>query len=540
MGLEPTRLLDALVFEDQAAATFKDVVRPLLTDPDAPIPDDAVALELVTLAGRAVTQALNGAPWRLALDRRARGQLIGEIVAAFANAVARLQDQTARADAEAEISHHVRTERINGFADIAGLAGVFNEVATEVAFFRHNSTLAARSVAAISDTVGSLVAGVEAIDAANGAVARATTAVVGDLSEGRAALGSAAGAISDVTAAARASSAMTERLVGSFDRIAEILTSIDSIARQTNLLALNATIEAARAGDAGRGFAVVAGEVKALAGETTAATVTITDQIEDMRAVIHALGTATASAEALAGEASGSVERSVDLIAGVSAAVQRIDDGIRDMSAVTAQQSDALAKAASEAARVTAQCATNDRLLGEVGGRIAEANAFFKEKAAARFEATSARSLCQMAKLDHIFFRKRVTDVLAGFDSWDAKEVPDHHSCRLGKWYDTVRDEVIRAHPTFKALVTPHEAVHRAAREALAAHAAGRAADAHDRVEALKQASRSVIAGLDEVSRLIGSMDTDGEPNRATGMRRLKLTVGDCCAPATGRRFVAG
>lgn len=54
--------------------------------------------------------------------------------------------------------------------------------------------------------------------------------------------------------------------------VSRAAASIDAIAKQTNLLSLNATIEAARAGDAGRGFAVVAGEVKSLAGQTSAVT----------------------------------------------------------------------------------------------------------------------------------------------------------------------------------------------------------------------------------------------------------------------------
>ncbi|WP_375451932.1 PAS domain S-box protein [uncultured Devosia sp.] len=54
-------------------------------------------------------------------------------------------------------------------------------------------------------------------------------------------------------------------------RIADIVTNIDSIAFQTNILALNAAVEAARAGDAGRGFAVVAAEVRTLAQQSTTA-----------------------------------------------------------------------------------------------------------------------------------------------------------------------------------------------------------------------------------------------------------------------------
>jgi methyl-accepting chemotaxis protein len=66
--------------------------------------------------------------------------------------------------------------------------------------------------------------------------------------------------------------ALVQALSGAAAQIGDIVGIISGLAKQTNLLALNATIEAARAGEAGRGFAVVASEVKALAGQTAAAT----------------------------------------------------------------------------------------------------------------------------------------------------------------------------------------------------------------------------------------------------------------------------
>jgi methyl-accepting chemotaxis protein len=88
--------------------------------------------------------------------------------------------------------------------------------------------------------------------------------------------------------AANQTSAMAETFKGEVARIENVVGTIDAIAAQTNLLALNATIEAARAGEAGRGFAVVAGEVKALAGEVTRATGTISTSVHQALAASEA------------------------------------------------------------------------------------------------------------------------------------------------------------------------------------------------------------------------------------------------------------
>lgn len=78
--------------------------------------------------------------------------------------------------------------------------------------------------------------------------------------------------------------AIVTRLDEASKRINKTVALIRAVATQTNLLALNATIEAARAGEAGRGFSVVAAEVKALAGQTAAATEEIINQVDEIQA----------------------------------------------------------------------------------------------------------------------------------------------------------------------------------------------------------------------------------------------------------------
>ncbi|MDD3268855.1 MAG: methyl-accepting chemotaxis protein [Syntrophomonadaceae bacterium] len=128
-------------------------------------------------------------------------------------------------------------------------------------------------------------------------------------------------------------SAVIQGLSNKTQEIGEIITVITNIAGQTNLLALNAAIEAARAGEAGRGFAVVAEEVRKLAEETGAATLSIRSIITDVQSQVeHAVGEVK-EVEKLVKEQGESLGESVNAFREIENGASDIDNSIQDISA---------------------------------------------------------------------------------------------------------------------------------------------------------------------------------------------------------------
>jgi methyl-accepting chemotaxis protein len=129
-----------------------------------------------------------------------------------------------------------------------------------------------------------------------------------------------------------------QRLSAAAESMRSIVQLISDITGQINLLALNATIESARAGEAGRGFAVVAAEVKNLANQAKQATDKIEQEIGNLNGI--------------SGDVVSALETIKKAIQNVSEYVTSTAAAVEEQSAVTAEMSTGMQRAAAVAAGI--------------------------------------------------------------------------------------------------------------------------------------------------------------------------------------------
>jgi methyl-accepting chemotaxis protein len=62
----------------------------------------------------------------------------------------------------------------------------------------------------------------------------------------------------------------------------------------------------------------------------------------------------------------------------------------------------------------------------------------------------------ELTKNDHVAFVQHIADAVAGNAHMNVGDLTTHHTCRLGRWYDTVADRVLVDLPSFRALAPVH------------------------------------------------------------------------------------
>ena len=245
--------------------------------------------------------------------------------------------------------------------------------------------------------------------------------------------------------------------------------------------------------------------MKNLANQTARSTEDIAQRIaalrEGMTTIQRTMQVSTdavAEGEAAITEASGQMGLIVDQVGSVS---QRM----MEISGILGQQKGASSEIATSIGHVADTAAESDRLVQKISGNMHRSTEQFSQNARDLFSGTSDIELCYMAKIDHVLFKQRVVDTCMGVDNWKSSEVPDHHHCRLGKWYDGISSQTMQHMPAFAALVEPHKTVHESARHALDAAAVNDAEAMSVALRELDEASVDVLRILDDLAEGIAA-----------------------------------
>ena len=297
-------------------------------------------------------------------------------------------------------------------------------------------------------------------------------------------------------------SALIVKLNSRVNQIGNIVTVIKDIADQTNLLALNAAIEAARAGEGGRGFAVVADEVRKLAERTIKATADISQEIGAVQSDSSATAKSMEEASQEVSHATEYMKRAGELLNHTVEGVRKVSDQVTQIATAVEEQSAASEEVASNIEKTSIIAKEMENLALET---MIEVNNLAKiseelRNATARFKIRGNElMILDLAKTDHRIFVGKISSCLKGGEKVDASKLPDHHTCRFGKWYDSDGQSLCGGVPSFRAIENPHAKIHALAKEALLACQMGdkeKAKRLYSEIEDLSEKIASLIDAL--------------------------------------------
>ena len=105
--------------------------------------------------------------------------------------------------------------------------------------------------------------------------------------------------------------------------------------------------------------------------------------------------------------------------------------------------------------------------------------------------------MLELAKSDHRNFVGKISSCLKGELPMEASKLPDHHTCRFGKWYDSAGSDLCGSSPSFREISSPHEKIHELSKQAVDAYNSGNKQRAAQVYEEVVRVSAQIIPLVD-------------------------------------------
>jgi methyl-accepting chemotaxis protein len=398
--------------------------------------------------------------------------------------------------AVAALIRHLRTRTVAELDDIVTVSVGVNETASMSAHLLYDLRGVDEEAQGIAAAAEEMAASVDEVAQHGQEIQRNAQKAGASCSVSETVLVQTSGSMQAITGALRETSDRIGAIQELGANISDIAANIKRIAAQTNMLAINAAVEAARAGEAGKGFAVVAAEVKALSDRTANATVEIGTIVGKLDSGLRAMVSAMDASRSSASQGSTALDELRVTLSSATEAMAEVLSNANNISGVLEQQREAAQSVADGIGNVAMNAAKATDQLERIVGSMDQAQSGLNSRLKLLSESEIPGKVIKLAQSDHVIWKRRLANMIVGREGLKSNELADHHSCRLGKWYDGCRHGTLGQQPDFVAIDEPHEKVHRCGIDAVRRYNSGDIAGALRELECVEIASQQVLGGL--------------------------------------------